>query len=534
MRWALLPTLVLPLLGLACDRGPLPAPALASTAAPTSSAPAPAAPNVEDEANACRRRVAEVLASPAAPGAPAFDAARIEILGRARGEPLIFAREPAPTPEDALDARLVPSARLFAKERPGGRIGGLRKRHRGDPRALRALVLREGYAYASDPQDALALVTQITLTDLFDEPRIHLLRGHEMRALDRVEVRREVRYQDAAGKPADLLFGDRVAVTEAELERPLHRDLAALADEIGFERARLRHTTESAIVADLRFGETWAAALLRADGARLSFDCLAEDPPAREAVRAFQDKTAQKRRAMQAIREAVSRAVDEALPFDRPDAEPDHFRDGTLRPQWMTAYLQGRESFSFEEKRYAVFDSSGRPRPPEVCVDFVLDTYERAAGTWYRARGDKPGRAVGRFDFDESGIKNRRGVISFGEFAEAKPELFEVRRFRGEERIPFGERSRFFAELHDFADEVRPGDIISIQGEKRDKHIHQHAIFVERADPVTGFPFGLADQMKRPRRRTWEGIMAEAPKRSLFYRARPRDEVFAKIDPGAP
>ncbi|HVK69088.1 MAG TPA: hypothetical protein VM694_31740, partial [Polyangium sp.] len=67
MRWAHLPTLVLPLLGLACDRGPLPAPALASTAAPTTSAPAPAAPNVEDEANACRRRVAEVLVSPAAP-----------------------------------------------------------------------------------------------------------------------------------------------------------------------------------------------------------------------------------------------------------------------------------------------------------------------------------------------------------------------------------------------------------------------------------------------------------------------------------
>src|SRR4029079_19772670 len=100
------------------------------------------------------------------------------------------------------------------------------------------------------------------------------------------------------------------------------------------------------------------------------------------------------------------------------------------------------------------------------------------------------------------------------------------------ERIPFGERSRFFAELRDYADEIRPGDVISIQGEKRDKHIHQHAIFVERADPVTVFPFGLADQMKRPRRRTWEGIMAEAPKRSLFYRARPRDEVFAKIDPG--
>jgi len=55
---------------------------------------------------------------------------------------------------------------------------------------------------------------------------------------------------------------------------------------------------------------------------------------------------------------------------------------------------------------------------------------------------------------------------------------------------------------------------------------------VERTDPLTGFPYGLADQMKRPRRRTWEGIMAEAPARSLLYRVRPLPSVVAKLDPG--
>ena len=70
-----------------------------------------------------------------------------------------------------------------------------------------------------------------------------------------------------------------------------------------------------------------------------------------------------------------------------------------------------------------------------------------------------------------------------------------MRRFQGEERIPFGERSRFFGWLLDHADEVRPGDVAAIQGMKRDDHVHQHAIFVERADPITGFPFGLADQI---------------------------------------
>ena len=79
---------------------------------------------------------------------------------------------------------------------------------------------------------------------------------------------------------------------------------------------------------------------------------------------------------------------------------------------------------------------------------------------------------------------------------------------------------------------MRPGDVVAIQGLKADERIHQHAILVESVDPVTGFPMGLADQMKRPRRRTWEGIMAEAPKRSLLYRLRPSAELFQRMDPG--
>src|SRR5262249_2311817 len=134
-------------------------------------------------------------------------------------------------------------------------------------------------------------------------------------------------------------------------------------------------------------------------------------------------------------------------------------------------------------------------------------------------------------DFDDAGIRNRRGVMAFGAFAETKPDLFQTRKFTGGERIRFEERSRFFAFLTDHADDVRPGDVVAIHGMKPDNRIHQHAILVEWADPITGFPHGLADQMKRPRRRTWEGIMAEAPLRSLYYRVRPGDNVFAKLQP---
>ena len=76
-------------------------------------------------------------------------------------------------------------------------------------------------------------------------------------------------------------------------------------------------------------------------------------------------------------------------------------------------------------------------------------------------------------------------MLAFGAFAEARPELFEARRFAGAERIQFKERSRFFDYLVENADQVRPGDVVAIHGMKGDGRIHQHAILVEWADPIT-------------------------------------------------
>jgi hypothetical protein len=500
-------------------------PIATSTTSPAQTATQP------DEGATCRARVATVLDSPKTPGAPAFDAARIEMLGRVRGEPAYFIREPAATTESALESRLVASAKTYAAQRPGGRVVNLLKRHKHDPRALRSLLLREGYAYAPDPADALMLITQVSLTDLFDEPQIFLMRGTTIRPLTRTTINKEQRYVDAKGKSADMLFGDRVAVTEKELAEPLHRDIAALSESAGFDRMRIRHVTNEAIVVDIRFGQTWANALLVSDGSKVSLSCLAEERPVRDAITAHLETTAPHRRAVQAIRDTITKVVDESFRFDRPDREPNHFRDGILRPQWMTAYLQGRTSYTFEKHSYSVFGPDGLAYPPEVCVDFIIDTYERAGGSWFRPQGETPGRTVGRLVLSAPKKPAPRGVIGLADFAEDLPDLFQVVRYQGNERIPFGERTKFFENLRDHAD-LKPGDIVAIQGLKRDDYVHQHGIFVDRVDPLTGFPFGLADQMKRPRRRTWEGIMAEAPKRSLYYRARPTEEMMKKIDPG--
>lgn len=513
----------------ATDPAPAPSAAPVATTAPVDAG--------DPELDACRARVAAVEALPEQPGAPAFDAARAEFLGRVRGEPMVFVREPRATLDEALTPAQLASRRAFERGKPGaGRMAALKARHKLDPAALRALVLREGYAYASDPLDALAVVTEISLPDLFAEQEIWIQRGADTRRLVRATKLREVsyRYVDGPleGRAADLLFGDRVALRREDLAAPLHRDLRTLSDHAGFDRARLRRRADEAILADLRFGDHWAPAVLEAKGAALTLGCIAEDRAGRAVVEAARTAAGARRRALLALHDTVTEVLGEALRFDRPEGEKTAEHDGELRPVWLSAYLQGRQSFEHEGTTYPVFDTAGRAWPPEVCVDFVLDSFERTSGTWFTPKGGPLHRTRGRLDFDDAGIPNRRGVLAFGAFAEKRPDLFESRRFAGAERIQFKERSRFFSFLVEHADEVRPGDVVAIHGLKADGRIHQHAILVEWADPISGFPSGLADQMKRPRRRTWEGIMAEAPLRSLLYRARPRDTVFEKLDPG--
>lgn len=536
---SLLLSLTIAIAGSACveresTRGGAPA---AGSPAPAISANGATEPDPGDpELDACRARIEAMGGEAELPGAPAFEARRAEILGRARGEPMVFVREPRATPDADLAPAWLASRRAVMRDPPGARVARLRGRHRREPEALRALLLREGYAYSPEPLEALAIVTAVSLADLFAEPEIWLMRGAETRRLERASKRGEMsyRYVDGplAGRAADLLFGDRVALSESDLAAPLHRDLRRLADVEGFDRTRILRRTEGALLAELRFGDVWAKALLPARGAALSLGCVAEDRAAREAVRAARAADGPRRRALLAMHVVVTEELHEALRFDRPEGEKTAERDGELRPIWASAYLQGRASFEHDGTTYPVFAEGGKPWPPEVCVDFVLDTYERTSGTWFSPRGGALGRVRGRLDFDDAGIPNRRGVMAFGKFAEQQPGLFEVRKFEGAERIRFEERSRFFAFLVERAGDVRAGDVVAIHGMKRDNRIHQHAILVEWSDPVTGFPYGLADQMKRPRRRTWEGIMAEAPLRSLYYRVRPRASVFEKLDPG--
>lgn len=507
---------------------------------PNRNAPRPAMsgllPELDPDEAACKLHARAIQEQPPLAGTPDYDRQRAEVLGRARGEPMVFVREPARTALEELPREAQAAFAAYEKGRPGARVAQAARSLQHHPAALRALLLREGYAYAPDPHDALSLIRDVRLADLFDEPEVWLHRRTAIVRLVRVMAGKAVLYRYAdgpsEGREAQMIFGDRLAIERAALNNPLHRDLRGLALDAGFDRAAVVHRTERALLADLRFGGRYLRAVIASDGASLRLECIVGSREERLEAEQWVTARTPRLQAIRAMQQTVDRQVEDAFRFDRPRDEEGPDKDGFLRPLWLDAYKRGQTSFGYEGVSYAVLDRRGKAWPPEVCVDFVLDTYERTAGTWFTSPPEVPTRVVGRLDFDSQGMKNRRGVLAFGAFASEHPELFEFRRFEGRERIPFAQRTEFFRFLVDHADEFAEGDVLAIQGLKRDGRIHQHAILLEALDPITGFPYGLADQMKVPRRRTWEGIMAEAPKRSLLFRARPGPSIFDRMNPG--
>lgn len=537
-----------------CGRGradSTPAPVAAPSGSAAARALEPSGSSIErNEDEACRARIQEVLSSPSAPGAPAYEANRIAILGRVKGQPLLWMQAPVETPDTSLTDAQRKLREKLRREPPGVRVVHLHQQTKNDRQSRRALVLREGYLFADDPADAAALVRLFTVHDLFDALELWLERGTDTHRIVRVvEKRGRVAYLHRGGpldgQEADLFLGDRLRenVTSGASSLPpvpLHRALHGIADEVGFDRAIIAHRSASTgeVVLEARFGPgadgPRGNVLARSEGAALrpvctSFGGQEEAAAQRRRAEAYVAATAPHRAAIKAISASIDDGVRDALRFDRPQQEETVDHDGELRPVWQSAYLRGQTSYTYMDNTYPVFLSDGRPAPPEVCAEFVLDTYERAAGTWWAPRGQKPARLAGSLDFNHEGVKNRRGVIALASYTSTHPELFSFTAVDPKDRIPFGEHTRYFSDLVARADQFASGGIVAIQGRKKDGNIHQHAIFVERTDPLTGFPYGLADQMKRPRRRTWEGIMAEAPLRGLFWIARPTTALMQKI-----
>ena len=474
----------------------------------------------------CRAEIARARREPALPGALVDREKRADLLALAKADPVLFVRAPRRDPDPPLEAKLLRDE-IERTPSPAYTLHKLYDHFHHRPALARSVLLREGYLYAESPALASALADKVALRDLFRAPALVIQRGSRLLRVDKRAYR--YRYTDGPqrGRPARLLLFDRVWVKGHPPGAPLHLDVATVARRQGFTRMRVERLTAHSIVAELRYGGTWVPALLRTHGAAVTLDCELV-PRGREArVAAARDNARRRGRVVAAERHAIDQLVAERIPFDEPKTELGQ-QDGNLRPAWRWAYKLGMTLYKFNDDRYHVFDRHGRPIPPEVCIDFITDTLERASGTWWRGEDSQRERVEGRLDFNRLGIDNRRSVERFIRFASAHPEWFDVDNLPADQRPPFAHHDDFYAQIYAHRDRFIPGDIVAIYGKRSDGKMHYHSFYVVRSDPVTGMPILLAGNAGRPRIRPWDNVMRSAPLRSIRTRIRPRLEWLEK------
>lgn len=492
---------------------------------------ADSAPSTEESSRrACEKHLREVLAEPAMPGAPSIDSGRAFLLARVKSEPALFVD--VPRYESGEASLTVKGFRqmLLLGENPYGVVSKLLEEAEGNPKLARDVLLRDGYLYAEDPDVGYAMVSLVQPDQLFGHERIWIQRGESVVHAERRAGRYYYTDGPLVGQRVRLVLFDRAGGGDGP-GPAVHRDLRALRQELHFDRMQIRHVTADHIVANLRYGKWWVPSVLETDGPHVKLECESLSPHLVTELATWREAGHRRQLAVQALRRAMLSELDEALPFDEPLHEYGFQLDGTLRRKWLTAYTAHRDRYAVNGDPYQVFDPKGRPLTPEVCVDFLTDTLERTAGTSFRPRGQKPGRAVGKLDFDavSPSREELRRVPGFVQFAREHPDWFDV--MDGDEHIVIGNRERFFGYLADHADDFAVGDAVLIKGKTPwdAVHVHFHSFFVYESDPVTGMPLVVVGNAGRPSLRSWEAEVRRTPKRSILQRIRFKTEWLESI-----
>lgn len=465
------------------------------------------------------------------PGTPKLDRHRAQVLARVKGEPVLFERPPEFSKRASRAAKSYRAA--LAKTRyPWDVLRHFSPALEARPELGRAVMLREGYLYAETPGMARALYEFAVLDDLFDDPELVLERGPLRLKVTRDE-KGKYHYADGPeqGDKARLLLFDRVLRPGEPATKALHFDARGAAYRYGFDRMKEVRSTEDRVFAEVRYGNHYVPTLFGRHEIELELDCEVIDPEKNEAILAARERHQRRQRALRPLRQAMVFQVREKLPFDEPKTEWGQ-QDGHLLSAWEKAYSNGEDHYTFNFDRYDVFTEKGAPNVPQVCIDFVTHTFERASGTWWRPRGEPRERVTGKLDLDPLIPGSRRQIYSFLDFVKQRDEAFEVKTLPLMERVPYQLKYRFYEYLAAHRDDFVPGDVVMIRGYAPWDHYsvpHSHAFFVYESDPVTGMPILLAGNAGKPRIRSWEPVMGRTPLRSIRHRLRPKLEWLERV-----
>lgn len=463
--------------------------------------------------------------APALPSIGAFETNRAAMVARAKSEPVFFVQRPS-LAKTATKEVVTLRNFLDKTEFAWRAVSDLRKQLEDRKDVAREVFLPDGYLYSENPNLAFALVSQVKPTDVFESETLWIQRGAVVMHAKK-DAKEGYVYVDGpeAGSRVRLLHLDRLGDGEPP-DVALHRDFRVLRGQLYFEQAKVKHVTASHIVADLRYGELWIPTLLSSESARLTLSAEAVAPELVDLLALTRDRSRRKLLAVSALRSAMQAMISEALPFDEPKTEVGQ-EDGKLRPEWEAAYKAGRTIYTYNEDKYPVFDALGRPRVPQVCIDFMIDTFERAGGSWWLPRSaNTRARSPGRLDLSDLSRSRLRQTAYLRELAAERTDMFEVRDFAESERIELGYKDRFFAWMSKNVREFEAGDMIIIRGLTPWDEVeqHTHSFFVYETDPISGVPIAIAGNAGPANLWSWETEARRTPKRTLRVRIRPKLE----------
>ena len=406
------------------------------------------------------------------------------------------------------------------KARAGSkRLGALRatvSALAGQPEALRRVLFRSDVFYLDDRASAAWAGRNLSMSDLFEEPELELVRAGRRYRLVR-DKRGEYLHADPEmeGYRARLLVLDRVAPV-GELAPVASFGLQSLRDRYALEHVSpLRampwgHVVE---VASLD-GVSFTGALVRTEREAATLALVASP----EVWEAGAEERALHQRGIEGLKEATHAMVRENLFFDEP-ANEEGQQDGIMRLAFAKAFRRGEVEYEVNDKTYPIFDRQGRPRPPQVCIDFITDAVERSTGRWWpRAEAEERRAREGRINIRD--YMPYRQVSRLVEMAELHPRAVSRRSFSKGESPAFEKAASFHAALKKHRDDWREGDVVVIYGLRDDGRNHWHSFYVYETDPVFGIPTVLVDQAGHARLRPWNVIMRAAPKRSVHHRVR--------------
>lgn len=496
--------------------------------------------NHEEERRECEARLREILQTSGLPGAVGFDERRLEILTRAKAEPVVLTETPRFRDREPVTAQVAGYRTLLSRtEHAWDALENLLPVFEKRPRIGRQTLLRDGYLFAEDPQMAYALVGLVSAEHLFGHDKIWIKRGERTYHAKRVKGRYVFVDGPNEGEPVRLLLLDRIGHGKAPQDT-ITRDLRSLRYRLHFNRAKIRHVTESHIIANLRYGDLWVPSILRAEGAHLELECEIVTESLSDEVAKAKAEAARRSLMTQALRSSMQEQIRDQLPFDEPRREFGFQLDGRLRGNWLHAYLDGKSSYAFNGDRYFVFNGRGNPLLPQVCVDFLTDTLERASGSWWAPKGQPRKRLVGKLDYQPMNVVERaklRRVPGFLQYTRDNPNHFQILDVEKRDRVPLGERSRMIDFLRENSDDYQPGDIVVIRGEVPwdPLELHYHSFFIYESDPLSGIPLALVGNAGRPSVRYWEVEARRTPKREIWHRIRPTTAWLESIviDDGA-